>query len=75
MTDTKDTKDTKDKFDLSQDLYELNKKLNECKSVQEMLGVIESFKFYLMTQLKHDKGSSNGWLTKLGDNIMGYLKS
>lgn len=61
--------------DFSKDLYEFNKKLNECKSVQEMLGVIESFKFYLMTQLKHDKGSSNGWLTKLGDNIMGYLKS
>lgn len=62
-------------FNVSQDIYELNVKLNRAKSVQEMLGILESFKFYLMTQLKQDKGSSGGWLAKLGDNIRGWAKS
>lgn len=64
----------KTKPDISQDLYELNKKLNEAKTITEMLGIIESFKFYLMTSLKQDKGSS-GWLAKLGDNIRGWASS
>lgn len=63
------------KLELSQDLYEFNKKLNEAKTIQEMLGTIESFKFYLMTQLKPSGGSGGNWLAKLGDNIRSYVKS